>query len=95
MSKGDEKAGERRAALLGAFASTWPDADERGERILDLYTALFVAGKWRTGADLLRAVGMPESRIWALVEAVAEENAGEAFAVIYEPEGMGDESRDG
>ena len=77
-------------ALKDVYKATWPDNNERATRLLDLYLGLMEAGRWRTCADLMRAVGISESGMWNMIELGVEKydaDAGEAFREIYEWEG--------
>ena len=83
----------RDAPLKRALIATWPDNAERAVRLLDLFTGLLEAERWRTCADLMRAVGMSEGQVWMLVENAAEKldvDPGEVFQILYEPEDLND-----
>lgn len=76
-----------------ALCAAWPDDQERATRTLDLFLGLLEAGRWKTATDLMRVGGIPESSVWDLVEQASEEmdtDAGEIFALLYEPDGLRD-----
>lgn len=74
--------------LARALRDVWDTEEERAANINALLSGVLRGGHVRAWADLMRALGVPESATWELLETAfgdTDVDAGEVFAHLYEP----------